>query len=111
MLCFFQDAIATVVADGAATKVIDLQSEMGPAADVRVRRIGSSPHAGAPRARRTDGSGHHGVTEVSRCAIAAWASRTSAFDSANVLQRVALQVQRLGAVRLRDAGGADQHVS
>ena len=50
-------------------------------------------------------------TEVSRCAIAAWASRTSAFDSANVLQRVALQVQRLGAVRLRDAGVADQHVS
>ena len=27
------------------------------------------------------------------------------------LQRVALQVQRLGAIRLRDAGGADQHVS
>ena len=27
------------------------------------------------------------------------------------LQRVALQVQRLGAVRLRDAGVADQHVS
>ena len=30
VLCFFHDAIATVVADGAATKVIDLQSEMGP---------------------------------------------------------------------------------
>ena len=27
------------------------------------------------------------------------------------LQRVALQVQRLGAVRLRDASVADQHVS
>ena len=31
--------------------------------------------------------------------------------NARVLQRVALQVQRLGAVRLRDAGVADQHVS
>ena len=30
---------------------------------------------------------------------------------ARSLQRVALQVQRLGAVRLRDAGVADQHVS
>lgn len=30
VLCFFHDAIATVVADGAATKAIDLQSEMGP---------------------------------------------------------------------------------
>ena len=30
VLCFFHDAIATVVTDGAATKAIDLQSEMGP---------------------------------------------------------------------------------
>ena len=30
VLCFFHDAIATLVADGGATKAIDLRSEMGP---------------------------------------------------------------------------------
>ena len=48
-------------------------------------------------------------------AVVADAGREVVVDVAGVdargPQRVALQIQRLGAIRLRDAGVADQHVS
>ena len=53
VLCFFHDAIATLVADGAAAKAIDLQSEMGPLPVYEFAESGRSltlahPGLGAP---------------------------------------------------------------
>ena len=53
MLCFFHDAIATLVSDGAARKATDLRSEMGPLPVYAFEESGGSlalahPGLGAP---------------------------------------------------------------
>ena len=97
--------VSTCKAHAAGRQVLHVVDQVGEGAAEAVE-LPDDEHVVLPQ------SAHAAVESR---AVVADAGREVVVDvdgvDARGLQRVALQVQRLGAVYLRDAGGADQHVS